>query len=536
MTANLISLASLRQGHKRGDTDDRPIIKLHVGELNQAVNAVEHFLTKTPCGLYNYGGRLVSVGVQRSGSVVGDDRQLQFSEVTPTNLLDRFSAILRFERMDPKTSDYIATACPDQIAQAYIDRRGDWQIPQVVGLVTAPVLRTNGTILDTPGYDPDTRLIYDPLGTKFPKVPDRPTKEQAKRALLTFKRLLRGFPFNSPADLSVALSAILTTVIRRALPVAPMHAFSAPTAGSGKSKLVNICSIIATGAPAATSSTGKDKWGDQEFEKRLIASALQGDAVLNIDNLTIPLDGELLCQLLTEHTVKVRQLGKSVNVVVPNTIAYFATGNNITIQGDLTRRVLVGTLDAKVERPETREFLFEATSLARRARPLLVAKALTVLRAYIVSKEKVKEPPLGSYDHWSRLVRDPLIWLGEADPTDVIENVRRGDPRLAKLALALEVWTRHFGATPITVPDAVAVAMERWGNDEGWKNPELRDTLIAVTGGAENRPINKERLAWWLRRNTDRWVGTTCFTHTDELLPRWSVVGAPIKVEEDIPF
>ena len=33
-----------------------------------------------------------------------------------------------------------------------------------------------------------------------------------------------------------------------------------------------------------------------------------------------------------------------------------ATGNNPIIKGDLTRRSLVGRLDAKCERPELREF------------------------------------------------------------------------------------------------------------------------------------------------------------------------------------
>ena len=79
----------------------------------------------------------------------------------------------------------------------------------------------------------------------------------------------------------IALSAFLTACIRRSLPSAPMHAFTSPVPGSGKSMLVDLASIIATGEIAAVISQGKT---DEEFEKRLGACLLAGDPIIAIDN------------------------------------------------------------------------------------------------------------------------------------------------------------------------------------------------------------------------------------------------------------
>jgi putative DNA primase/helicase len=70
------------------------------------------------------------------------------------------------------------------------------------------------------------------------------------------------------------LSAILTALVRRSLPTAPMHAFRSPVAGSGKSTLVDIASAISTGHEAGVIAQGKS---DEETEKRLGSALLAGD-------------------------------------------------------------------------------------------------------------------------------------------------------------------------------------------------------------------------------------------------------------------
>ena len=92
----------------------------------------------------------------------------------------------------------------------------------------------------------------------------------------------------------------------------------------------------------------------RSFEKRLGAAVLAGDVVISIDNCEHELQSVFLCQALTQQKLNIRVLGSSRNVETPVTATMFATGNNLTIAGDLTRRALLGALDARCEHPERR--------------------------------------------------------------------------------------------------------------------------------------------------------------------------------------
>ena len=115
-------------------------------------------------------------------------------------------------------------------------------------------------------------------------------------------------------DRSVALSLLLTALCRRALDHAPLHSVTAPTAGTGKSMLIDLASILTSGHDAPVMAPGKN---EEEAEKRLGAALLAGDAIVAFDNCTTALSGTLLCQALTQHRVRVRILGLSQQVGVP---------------------------------------------------------------------------------------------------------------------------------------------------------------------------------------------------------------------------
>ena len=56
-------------------------------------------------------------------------------------------------------------------------------------------LRPDGSILDRPGYDPATGLYFDAQGVAFPAIPQRPTREQARAALIVLRAyILAGRP------------------------------------------------------------------------------------------------------------------------------------------------------------------------------------------------------------------------------------------------------------------------------------------------------------------------------------------------------
>jgi hypothetical protein len=285
-----------------------------------------------------------------------------------------------------------------KIAKTLQQRHSRLQLPVLSGVINAPTLRADGSLLVKPGYDAETGLLFDPQGVAFSPIPNSPTREEAKAALGSIKGLIGTFHFVGEADFAVTLSAILTAVVRKsAIQQAPMHCFDAPLPGSGKGKLVDITSIVATGKEAGIVAQGRT---EEELEKRLGALLFAGDQIA-IDNCTAPLGGAFLCALLTQSTVMVRILGKSEVVEVPTDVLATATGNNLRIDGDLTWRVL--------NLPHRSGNRNDPVADAKAGRPRLVAAALLMLRAYIAAGKPPQADPLGSYEDWSDGSFDPHV-------------------------------------------------------------------------------------------------------------------------------
>jgi hypothetical protein len=111
--------------------------------------------------------------------------------------------------------------------------------------------------------------------------------------------------------------------------------------------------------------------------------------------------------------------------------AIYANGNNLVIAGDLTRRTLLSSLDARCEQPELRTFGADVTQAAYSNRGTLVVAGLTVLRAWYLARqggESLKAESFGGFEEWSQRIREPLLWLGQADPCVTVSKVRENDP------------------------------------------------------------------------------------------------------------
>ena len=312
--------------------------------------------------------------------------------------------------------------------------------------------------------------------------------------------MIKDFPFVSKADRAVALSAMVTAPVRRSLPSAPMHASTATVAGSGKSKLVDIASVISTGEKAPVVAAGKT---EEELEKKLGSLLLVGSPIIAIDNIETPLGGELLCQILTQERVRPRILGKSHAPETSTGAGVFATGNGLVLVGDLTRRSLLSRLDAKCEFPELRTFDCDPVAHAKAHRPALVVAAITILHAYNCAGRPDKPTPLGSFEAWSDLVRGALIWLGCADPIESMETVRESDPLRASLATVIAQWKAVVGFDRVTVAQVIGRAIEM--HDGAFVRPELRDALLKVAGAGGE--VNSRMLGNWLAKYKDRIVG-----------------------------
>ncbi len=481
-----------------------PTIRIKAGRLPKVVDHAEQALVNAGLPLYQRGSMIVRPSLTRVLIADGNKTPAQrLVHVKPHHIAEAMTASARWERFDSRRGEWVATDCTLRIAETYVAREGMWKLPVLTGLINSPTLRPDGSILDRPGYDVSTGMLFDPQQTRFPSITPEPDRDEALAALSYLRKLIDSFPFVGDADRSVALSGILTTVVRRSIPTAPLHAFNAPVAGSGKSLLVDIASMIASGRPAAVIAQGKT---EEEMEKRLGAAFIAGDALISIDNCEIPLGGELLCQALTQTTLKVRVLGKSLNAEVPSNAAMFATGNNLTLAGDMTRRAIRCSLDPGVERPELREFDRDPIATVEAARGDYAIAALTVLRAFHVAGRPQQTTPLGSFVEWSRWVRDALIWLGEADPCATMEEVRGADPKLEALTMVIEQWQAVLGQRRVSVKEVIDAAVDQmpssFGSRPEFIHPDFREALLVVAG--DGGAINGRRLGKWLSANQNR--------------------------------
>jgi putative DNA primase/helicase len=248
----------------------------------------------------------------------------------------------------------------------------------------------------------------------------------------------------------------------------------------------------------------------EETEKRLVALILGGLPVISIDNCNDELGGDLLCQAIERPLVRMRPLGRSETIEVENRTTLFATGNALRVHGDMTRRTLVCTLDANMERPETRSFAFDPVQRVMADRGQYVAAALIVVLAYLQAGKPGRLTPLASFSDWSDCVRSALVWLGQADPVESMEVAREDDPDLAELREIAGLWRSTFGTVmSLTAREIADQASRRKQDDfENWTNelvmPDLFDALIRVAG--ERGVINTKRLGKWLLEHEGRIV------------------------------
>ncbi len=480
--------------------DDEPFrIELRGGGLSDEASAGERALIRAGHLIYQRGRTLVQPVVEEVDASHGRKTKVaQLVEISRYGLVDFLCKSAIFTRLDGRTGTEKRVNPTLELASVILARQGTWSFPSIVGVITTPTLRPDGSVLAGPGYDQATRLLLvDP--PTLPEIADRPSKDDAYRAIERLRALLSEFPFASPESRAVALSALITPIVRASFPVAPMHVMRAPTPGSGKSYLLDVAAAIAIGRPMPVMAAGRT---EEETEKRLASALLAGQPLISIDNVNGDLGGDALNQAVERPVIDIRPLGRSERVTVEARSTLFATGNNIRLIGDMTRRVIVGTLDASMERPELRQFTSNPVKTVLDDRGRYIADALTICRAYIVADRPGLAPALGSFEGWSALVRSALMWLGEADPVATMEAAREEDPILLAMRSVFGALAASVGLDrPLTSAEMIDMAEETLSGQP--MNPELREALLLVASSRAGR-LDVRQLGNWLRRHKGR--------------------------------
>lgn len=426
MKSPTINCAKQKKKRTRREPRDseRPEIELTLDEQSVNNKVIETLAKRG--GIYDHNGRLAVI---EDEYVDGEGSRKTIRHLSLATLREIISATCQFFDWGKSraTGDDIPIykRIPKWCYEAVL-ARGSWPgILPIRGIVSCPVLRADGSILQEAGYDKDSGLYVD-LSEEFPTITSDPTAEAVKEAVKLLFDLVSDFPFANDAARSAYLASLLTPLAREAYYgcTGPLFLIDANVRGSGKSLLADINSLIVTGREATRMTAPRD---DDEARKRITAHVNDSDRIVLIDNISGRFGWASLDAALTGTVWKDRKLGRTEMIEAPLRMSWYASGNNVILVEDTARRICHIRLESPLENPEDRsKFKYpDIRKHVRKNRPALLVAALTILRGYIAAGRPDQTlKPWGSFEGWSDLVRASIVWCGLADPGESRNELR----------------------------------------------------------------------------------------------------------------
>jgi hypothetical protein len=321
-------------------------------------------------------------------------------------------------------------------------------------VVSYPVMRPEGHVLSTPGYDEETGLYYAPSSGQGRSVPQLADPEALQAAVARVWAPFRGVCFVADADRCMYLALLLTTMTRAAMPTAPGFLIRAHMPGTGKTLLCKSALAVVGAKPTVHLA---DTTQPEEFAKRIATAVRSASPVIVFDNLTGVIQNSELNGALTSDTVNVRRFGSNdAEPPIESRSLWILNGNNVAPAADMNRRLLPISLDAGVEHPELRRFDSCPVAEVSNRREAYQDDLLAIMRAYHTAGAPVIETSsgLGSYDEWDKSVRQLILWLGQqralpftaVDVAAVVKANSAEDPeKLAYVAFLQALRVLHEG-------------------------------------------------------------------------------------------
>ena len=500
---------------KLSEATGLPTIEISGGQLRdvaaEVVAAIDAAGKPEPL-LYVRGDGLVRI-------VTDSDKNPRPGIVGTEAMPEIMSRAANFVRTGP--SGCVGVFPPESLAKAIVNL-GRWPFPVLRGIVEIPVLRKDGSILDNPGYDRASELYYRP-NAEIPKIPGNPSRSDAKAAASFLLDILSDFPFQDEGSRDNALGLLLTVVAKEIIGLTPMALIDAPAKGTGKTRLAQLASIAATGRELPLSPEVRD---EDEWRKQITSLLIADRLVIVIDNVERTICSSHLAAVLTTSEWADRLLGKSEVLRLCSRAIWIATGNNIRLGGDISRRVYWIRLNANVAKPwmrDSREFKRELPAWAITHLAEIVAALLIMARSWIVGgRPEWSGRPLGSYESWSRTVGGILEYCGLNGFLSNLEALyEQVDDEPAQWGVFFCAIFEFFGENNYFSTKALLeqVSGESWHLSGLDKNNSLKSALPESLGEPNDKGFSR-RLGLALRKRKDQifetWQG---FIQLKEGLP-----------------
>lgn len=386
----------------------------------------------------------------------------------------------------------------------------------LAGTSHTPLVRKNGTILSTPGYDLETQMLYLPTGNVPDDlgVIDHTSVRDSVQFLLS---IVAQFPFVSEVHRANWFGALFTPILKVMLPPPyPAMVIDAPSPGSGKSYLAEIIRTVHGGALRAGWPTTEEELGKSVLSMLIGTTA----PTVTFDNVRGVIRSAKFESLLTSATYKDRLLGFNRDAEMPNDRLWLITANNAEIGGDLARRCYWITIDPKMPRPHERTgFNLNLREWVPENRTAILAALLTVVRGWVTAG--APRADLKRSDHyatWDAAIEGLLAWAGFPGQFGFTEPSRQDSDDDREWLVFLEEVARVMGEQVFKIRDLTSRIKEVDGDmfhdgatgvadqfDPSCLPGKLADTWSRVGMGALagfNKSVGR-----WCKHRSGRYAG-----------------------------
>ncbi len=406
---------------KPAAADDRPEIVIGTDEWRVNDEAVAAIASEPD--LYQRAGMLVQVvqsepDADPTAAVRRQPGAHVVREIPAPLLRERLTRCARWTKYVGGEDEEYRPVHPPVWSVNAVHARGSWPgVRHLEAVVNHPVILGNGNLLTANGYDAPSKLLVCIPSRLHIDVSARPTRADAVAAVATIDDVLQDFPFESPAHRGAWFAGLLTPLAWFGFDgPAPLLLIDGNTRGVGKGLLADVIALILTGRRFPVMSYTADK---EELRKKITSLAMEGERLVLLDNLAGAVGNDVLDMALTADRWKDRVLGGNKVYDGPLHISWYGTGNNVQLAADTSRRSSHCRLETPHERPELRTDVkyknLRAHVLAHRGE--LLSAALTILRAWYVAKRPRHDlAPWGSFEGWSGVVREAVVFAGLTDP------------------------------------------------------------------------------------------------------------------------
>ena len=364
-------------------------------------------------------------------------------------------------------------------------------VPVIEGTATAPFFAEKGTLCATPGYHAAARTWLSlPANFVLPDTSPTPENIAAAKAVL-LEKILGEVAFADAASKAHAVAQIILPFVRRLIPgPTPLHLWSAPLRGSGKSYTASACIL-----PFTTPTPTPEKASPEEWRKSILCELVTGPSHVFIDNIKGTLNSSALDSAITEETMRDRLTGTGEMVTAKTDCVWVATANNAELTEDAATRALVIRIDPDSENPDQREFKSDPKAFIKANRAQVCGAILTLVRAWqAAGTPKYAGPHHWRFPQWQSVIGGILETCEIEGFLDNLESERAflssgGDDWAELVALWHEAHGEEFVTASGLLPlaEKVAGVAASLGKHEGVQRARK---LMSFVRGRRDRVFN----------------------------------------------